>query len=91
MEGAPAGTRLHAVADEGIAFHDIAAAIGRGAGVPVASISASDAGERFAFLGAFVGVDNPTSSEVTRKVLGWEPGHPGLIEDLEHGHYFGQG
>ena len=59
--------------------------------MPVASISASDAGERFAFLGAFVGVDNPVSSEVTRKVLGWEPAHPGLIEDLEHGHYFGQG
>ena len=84
-------TRLHAVADEGIPFRDIAAAIGRGAGVPVASVSASDAAERFAFLGAFVGVDNPTSSEVTRKVLGWEPEHQGLIDDLDHGHYFGQG
>ena len=91
VESAPAGSRLHAVADEGIPFRDIAAAIGRGAGVPTASISAADAGERFAFLGAFVGVDNPTSSEVTRKVLGWEPAHPGLIEDLEHGHYFSQG
>jgi nucleoside-diphosphate-sugar epimerase len=90
LEGAPAGSRLHAVADEGIPFRDIAATIGRGAGVPTASISAADAGERFAFLGRFVGVDNPTSSEVTRKVLGWEPAHPGLIEDLEHGHYFGQ-
>jgi nucleoside-diphosphate-sugar epimerase len=91
LESAPAGTRLHAVADEGVPFRDIAAAIGRGAGVPTASISASDAAERFAFLGAFVGVDNPASSEVTRKVLGWEPAHPGLIEDLEQGHYFGQG
>ena len=91
LESAPAGSRLHAVADEGIPFRDIAAAIGRGAGVPVAGISAEDAGERFAFLGAVVGVDNPTSSEVTRKVLGWEPAHPGLLEDLEHGHYFEQG
>ena len=91
LESAPAGSRLHGVADEGIPFRDIAAAIGRGAGVPVASISASDAAERFAFLGGLVGVDNPTSSEVTRKVLGWEPAHPGLIEDLEHGHYFGVG
>jgi hypothetical protein len=24
-------------------------------------------------------------------VLGWEPAHPGLIEDLTHGHYFSQG
>jgi nucleoside-diphosphate-sugar epimerase len=91
LEGAPAGSRLHAVADEGIPFRDIAAAIGRGAGVPVASISAPDAAERFAFLGGSVGVDNPVSSEVTRKVLGWEPEHPGLIEDLDHGHYFGPG
>jgi nucleoside-diphosphate-sugar epimerase len=90
LEGAPAGSRLHAVADEGIPFRDIAAAIGRGLGVPTASISASDAADRFAFLGASVGVDNPTSSEVTRKVLAWEPAHPGLIEDLEHGHYLGQ-
>jgi len=91
LEGAPAGSRLHAVADEGIPFRDIAVGIGRGAGVPVASISAPDAAERFAFLGGSVGVDNPVSSEVTRKVLGWEPEHPGLIEDLEHGHYFGPG
>ena len=90
LEGAPAGSRLHAVADEGIPFRDIAAAIGRGTGVPVGSIPAADAAERFAFLGGAVGVDNPTSSAVTRKVLGWEPAHPGLIEDLEHGHYFGQ-
>src|SRR5580693_3478666 len=88
LESAPAGSRLHAVADEGIPFRDIAAAIGRGAGVPTASIPASDAGEHFSFLGAFVGLDNPTSNSVTRKVLGWEPAHPGLINDLEHGHYF---
>jgi nucleoside-diphosphate-sugar epimerase len=88
LEDAPAGTRLHAVADEGVPFRDIAAAIGRGVGVPTASIAASDAAERFAFLGGFVGVDNPVSSTVTRKVLGWEPACPGLIEDLEQGHYF---
>jgi nucleoside-diphosphate-sugar epimerase len=91
LEDAPAGTRLHAVADEGVPFRDIAAAIARGTGVPTASISASEAQARFAFLGASVGVDNPTSSEVTRKMLGWEPTHPALIEDLELGHYFEQG
>ncbi len=61
LEGTPAGSRLHAVADEGIPFRDIAAAIGRGIGVPTGSITACDAAEPFAFLGAFVGVDNPTS------------------------------
>ena len=88
LEGAPAGSRLHAVADEGIPFRDIAATIGRGTGVPAASISAADAAERFAFLGTLVGVDNPVSSAATRTLLGWEPAHPGLLEDLAHGHYF---
>jgi nucleoside-diphosphate-sugar epimerase len=88
LEGAPAGSRLHAVADEGVPFRDIAEVIGRKLGLPTASIPAEDASERFAFLGAFVGLDNPTSSELTRRVLSWEPTHPGLLEDLDHGHYF---
>jgi nucleoside-diphosphate-sugar epimerase len=90
LESAPAGTRLHAAADEGIPFRDIAAAIGHGAGVPTASIAAGDAGGHFGFLGPLVSQDIPTSSEWTRRTLGWEPAHPGLIDDLEHGHYFGQ-
>ncbi|GAA0360697.1 hypothetical protein NE235_21615 [Actinoallomurus spadix] len=79
------------VGDGGIPFRDIAAAIGRGLGVSTASISAADATERLAFLGPAVGVDNPASSEVTRKTLGWEPAHPGLLDDLEQGHYFRRG
>jgi hypothetical protein len=71
-------------------FRDIAAAIGRGTGVPTASIAAADAGDHFSFLGAFVSLDNPTSSELTRKTLNWDPAHPGLIEDLDHGPYFDQ-
>jgi nucleoside-diphosphate-sugar epimerase len=90
LESAPAGSRLHAVAEEGIPFRDIAAAIGRGLGVPLASFPAAEADEHFAFLSAFVGADNVVSSEVTRKAVGWEPTHPGYLEDLEHGHYFGQ-
>lgn len=59
LESAPAASRLHAVADEGVPFRDIAAAIGRGAGVPTASIAADDANDHFSFLGAFVSLDNP--------------------------------
>jgi nucleoside-diphosphate-sugar epimerase len=88
LESAPAGSRLHAVADAGVPFRDIAEVIGRHLNVPVASIAAEDAAEHFGFLGAFVALDNLTSSAHTRELLGWQPTHPGLIEDLEEGHYF---
>jgi hypothetical protein len=35
-----------------------------------------------------VSLDNPTSSALTRQCLGWQPTHPGLIDDLDEGHYF---
>ncbi len=28
------------------------------------------------------------SNASTRQLLGWAPGHPGLIADLDQGHYF---
>ncbi len=34
------------------------------------------------------GADSPASSELTRELMGWLPTHPGLIEDLDKGHYF---
>jgi nucleoside-diphosphate-sugar epimerase len=88
LEAAPPGARLHAVADDGVPFRDIAGVIGRKLGLPSASITAEDAGEHFSFLGAFVSLDNPTSSELTRQSLDWQPSHPSLIEDLDQGHYF---
>ncbi len=89
IESAPAGSRLHAVGDEGVPFKEIAGAIGRGLNLPTASISADDAAGHFGFLGAFVQVDNPASSAFTQELLGWKPEHPGLIEDLGERHYFG--
>ena len=83
LESAPAGSRLHAVAEEGIALGDIAAAIGRRLGLPVASVPAEDAERHFGHLSIFVGLDNPTSSQITRDTLGWTPARPGLIPDLD--------
>jgi nucleoside-diphosphate-sugar epimerase len=89
LENAPAGTRLHGVADEGVPFRDIAAVIGRHLNVPAVSIPAEGAGH-FGFLALFASLDNPTSNALTRKVLDWQPERPGLIEDLDAGHYFGE-
>jgi nucleoside-diphosphate-sugar epimerase len=88
LESAPAGSRLHGVAEEGVPFRDFAEAIGRGLGVPAASIAPQDAAGHFGFLGAFAAADNPASSALTRQRLGWTPVHPGLIADLGDGHYF---
>ena len=90
LESAPAGSRLHAVAEEGIPFREIAEAIGRQLGVPAVSVPPEEAAGYFGSLALFAGVDNPASSALTRQLLGWQPEHPGLLDDLAQGHYFQQ-
>jgi nucleoside-diphosphate-sugar epimerase len=85
VEQAPAGSVLHAVADEGVPVRDIASVIGRHLNLPVATAPAED----FGFLGQILAIDQPASSAVTRELLTWRPVQPGLIEDLDKGHYFG--
>jgi nucleoside-diphosphate-sugar epimerase len=88
LEIAPAGSTLHAVADEGVPIRDIAEVIGRHLDLPVVSISAEDAGDHFGFLAGFLAADSPASSALTRELMGWHPTQPGLIDDLDKGHYF---
>ena len=88
LEKAPAGSRWHAAADEGVPFRTIAETIGKHLGLPAVSIPRDQAEAHFGFLAIAVPADNPTSSARTREVLGWNPVHPGLLEDLEQGHYF---
>jgi nucleoside-diphosphate-sugar epimerase len=88
-ETAPAGTRLHGVAEEGVAMAAIAEVIARGVGVPVKSITAEEAMAHFGFLGMLVGRDIPASSAMTRATMGWAPQHPGLLADLRDAGYFG--
>jgi hypothetical protein len=84
-EAAPAASRLHAAAEEGVPFRDIAEAIGRQLNIPVVSVAAEDAGGHFGFLSAFASADNPTSSALTQERLGWRPDGPALIADIEQG------
>ncbi|MGI5454870.1 SDR family oxidoreductase [Streptomyces sp. CA-249302] len=88
LEGAPAGSRLHAVAEEGIPFRDIATVIARHLDLPVRSIAPEEAAAHFGWLGHVVGLDVPASNTLTRKWLDWDPTGPELLEDLEEGHYF---
>jgi nucleoside-diphosphate-sugar epimerase len=89
IENAPAGSLLHAVAEEGVAMRNVAEAISRRFKLPVTAISPDDASGRFGFLGQFVGLDMAASSSITRELLKWEPTGPTLIEDIEAGAYSG--
>jgi nucleoside-diphosphate-sugar epimerase len=88
LESAPAGSVLHGADEQGVPLREVAGVIGRHLDVPVASVTAEEAGAHFGFLGFAVPLDNPTSSAATRELLDWRPSHPGLIADLEEGHYF---
>jgi len=90
LEKAPAGSTLHGVADEGVPIRDIAEVIGRHLDLPVVAISPEDAAEHFAWLAGFLAADSPASSALTRELLGWQPAQPGLLDDLDKGHYFHQ-
>jgi nucleoside-diphosphate-sugar epimerase len=79
---------LHAVADQGVPIRAIAETLGRHLDVPVVAVTPEDAGEHFAWLAGPLAMDNPASSTLTRELLGWHPIHPGLIDDLDKGHYF---
>jgi nucleoside-diphosphate-sugar epimerase len=89
LEKASAGSRYHAVAEEGVPVKTIAEGIGRGLKVPVVSMTQEQANEHFGFLGLFAGMDMPASSTLTQQRLNWRPTHRGLIADLAEMDYSG--
>ena len=88
LEKAPAGAKLHGIAEEGVEFRKIAEIIGRRLNIPVASISRDQAADHFGFLGTFAGLDCPASSKLTQERLGWRPVQRTLLADLAEGTYF---
>jgi len=84
---APAASRLHAVAEEGVPVREIAEAIGRALALPVASIAPDDVAGHFGWIGTFFSMDLAASSTATRQLLGWDPAGPTLLEDLDAGAY----
>ncbi|NMH98751.1 SDR family oxidoreductase [Pseudonocardia acidicola] len=87
LEKAPAGSRMHAVAEGGLPSRDIAAAIGDYLGLPTVSVAPEDAEAHFGWIGRFFGMDLTASSARTREMLGWTPTGPTLFEDIASGAY----
>jgi nucleoside-diphosphate-sugar epimerase len=86
--GTKRGQHLHAVAEEGVPFKEIAEVIGRRLNIPVVSKSPAEAAEHFGWFAMFASIDAPTSSARTRAQLDWKPQQPGLIADIDHPAYF---
>lgn len=84
---APAGSRLHAVAEEGITTREIAEALGAALDLPVASVAPRDVAGHFGWIGGFFALDMAASSALTRESLGWEPTGPTLLADIAAGAY----
>lgn len=88
LESAPAGSRLHAIQDEGIEFRVLAEVIGKGLGLPTRSVTVDEAPQYLGFLSRFAAMDVPTSAARTSELLNWQPTHPDLLADLATGFYF---
>jgi nucleoside-diphosphate-sugar epimerase len=83
LQQAPAGSVLHAVAEEGVAMRDVAEAIAERTGLRAEAIDPEPLG----VFGALLAGDQPASSAATRQLLGWKPVGPTLLEDLRAGYY----
>ena len=87
LEKAPAGAQLFAATEAGIPVREIAENIARHLNIPAVSIPVEKLGEHFPNF-PFVAMDVRLPNDDTRELLGWTPEHPGLIADLDAGHYF---
>ena len=87
LEKGQKGERYNAVAEEGIPVRQIAEVLGKGLGLPVKSVTLSEAKENFGWMAMFAGMDLWASGTKTQERLDWRPTGPGLIEDLERMDY----
>ncbi|WP_197073539.1 NAD-dependent epimerase/dehydratase family protein [Frigoribacterium sp. MEB024] len=83
LEGAPAGSVLHAVGEEGVPLRQVADVIAARTGLPAAAVDV----EQLGVFGALLSGDQPASALTTRQLVSWEPSGPTLLRDLEAGYY----
>ena len=90
LDEAPAGAQLYGATEQGITVREIAETIARHLDIPTLSIPAEQAADHFKTF-PFITLDITMPNSGTRQLPDWEPVHPGLIADLEKGHYFATG
>ncbi|KAJ5130483.1 uncharacterized protein N7515_006522 [Penicillium bovifimosum] len=87
LEKGVAGSKYHAVDEEGVPMKDIAEAIGQSLGLPVVSKKLEEVQRLNTFMSFIMSADNPVSSKKTRELLGWEPVGRKLLDDIKAGLY----
>lgn len=80
------GENYHAVAEPGVPFLDIAAAVSAVLDVPLVSLPHNEAESHFGWLSMYIGKHGAATSDWTKVRLGWEPTGPSLIADLNAMH-----
>ena len=88
LEKGAARPCYHGVAEEGVAFREIAEVIGRGLDLPIVSKTADEAAYHFGWFTHFAALNVPASSKQTQEKLGWRFTQPGLIADIDRPSYF---
>jgi nucleoside-diphosphate-sugar epimerase len=88
VEKQPQQKVYHVVAEQGIQFKQIASAIGAGLQLPTVGKERQDAEAHFGWFTHFASMNCEATSEQTRSTLGWQPTHPGLLDELVPGIYF---
>ncbi|MEO9166848.1 MAG: SDR family oxidoreductase [Aestuariivirga sp.] len=76
------GSRYHPVAEEGIAYRDVATVMAARLGQKVRGLQGDEIVAYFTWFSAFAQMDRRASSAITQKALGWIPSEIGMIEDL---------
>lgn len=85
LEKGDAGSRYHAVSEEGIRVREVAEAIGLALNIPVKSMKIEEAREHFGWLAGPVSMNTQASSTLTQEKLTWLPNHyPDFISDLRN-------
>jgi nucleoside-diphosphate-sugar epimerase len=78
----------HVVNEGAVEMKLIMEKIAEKVGVPVESVSLAEATQAMGKLGNLIALDDPVSSEKTRRELGWKPKELGLLDDLEQNYVF---
>ena len=82
-----AGAVYHAVAEQGVPMKDVWTLVGKHLRLPVHGQSTEEAVAALGIFGHVIGMDNPTSSEKTKKELAWHPAQIGLLADMEANYF----